>query len=225
MKTARFASIVEAAGAPSPHPLWLAPENDPALQRAIRDNRVMTVHQNARGTRKDYATVGFDPQPEAQYLFFPKSLRRFRERRIVGIDYALLAQETTPPASSAESASSRKKAAPAKKPSKVTHSSSASENVVPFAPEPTPSVAPTPSRPNKPAPKSSPKSANATPRDEKPRKPAGKSVEPRVKPTVAPPPSVPADVLKQLRRVSSDLKAGKAVAAYERLQDVLRQLE
>jgi hypothetical protein len=34
--------------------------------------------------------VGFKETKEARYLIFPKSLKRFAEERIVGIDWALV---------------------------------------------------------------------------------------------------------------------------------------
>src|SRR4051812_5620705 len=90
MKTARFTEIVAAAGKPQVHPLWLAPAKDPDLKRAVRDCRVMTIHQNLRGTKKDYGTVGLHLEGSTQVLVFPKSLRRFGDRHIVGVDYKLI---------------------------------------------------------------------------------------------------------------------------------------
>lgn len=92
MKTARFTDVVAGAGRPLVHPLWLAPDKDPALKRAVRECRVMTIHQALRGTKKDYGTVGLHLEGSTQVLVFPKPLRRFGDRRIVGIDYALTVQ-------------------------------------------------------------------------------------------------------------------------------------
>jgi nicotinamidase-related amidase len=91
MKTVRFTQIVANCGAPSVHLTWVPPEQDRSLKTALKQNRVMTVHQNVRGTTKDYGTVGLLKTPHAQILVFPRSLKRFEERRVVGIDYALLA--------------------------------------------------------------------------------------------------------------------------------------
>lgn len=91
MKTARFSDVVAKSGRPEVHLTWTAPASDPVLQHAAREHRVMTVHQHLRGSKKDFATVGLEPAPEAQYLVFPKSLRTFNGRRVVGIRYELLA--------------------------------------------------------------------------------------------------------------------------------------
>jgi hypothetical protein len=43
------------------------------------------------GTTRDYGTIGLLKTPHAQLLVFPRSLKRFADRRVVGIDYSLLA--------------------------------------------------------------------------------------------------------------------------------------
>lgn len=91
MKTARFASVVAKCGKPSPHLAWIALEQDRELKAAVAANRVMTIHQIARGGKKDFGTVGFSPGPQTQLLIFPRSLKRFADERIVAIDYDLLA--------------------------------------------------------------------------------------------------------------------------------------
>ncbi len=96
MKTARFADVVRQAGEPNTYQLWLDPKKDRTLQRAIADHRVMTIHQNNVGTQKDFGFAGFREEPHAQYLIFPKSVKAFADRRIVGINYALLAKESRP---------------------------------------------------------------------------------------------------------------------------------
>lgn len=111
MKTARFTDVVAAAGPPQVHSLWVEPGKDPALKRAVRDCRVMTLHQVLRGTRKDYGTVGLQADESSQILVFPKSLRKFGEARIVGIDYALIVQpESKDPVSAFAGALARKPA-------------------------------------------------------------------------------------------------------------------
>lgn len=85
-----MAQIVEQAGVPEVHLAWVAPAEDPALQRASRQHRVVTIHQRTRGSKKDFATVGLEPERHAQYLIFPRSLRQFQGARIVGIHYEAL---------------------------------------------------------------------------------------------------------------------------------------
>jgi hypothetical protein len=90
MKTARFATVVEAAGRPDVHILLTGPENDRALQAAIKAHRVMTVHQDQIGRKADYGTIGFDPGPSRQFLVFPRSVSQFAGSSIVAIKYDLL---------------------------------------------------------------------------------------------------------------------------------------
>ena len=97
MKTARFKQVVEACGRPQVHLSWTKPDRDDVLMKAVKAHRVMTVHQSLRGSAKDFGTVGMLKDDTAQLLLFPKSLRRFNDRRIVGIDYALLVPEKLAP--------------------------------------------------------------------------------------------------------------------------------
>jgi hypothetical protein len=48
----------------------------------------MTVLQSQTGT--DFGMVGFKEDKQARYLIFPKSLKRFAHKRIVGIDWAVV---------------------------------------------------------------------------------------------------------------------------------------
>jgi hypothetical protein len=48
----------------------------------------MTILKSERGT--DFGIIGFKESREARYLVFPKSLKRFAEQRIIGIDWALV---------------------------------------------------------------------------------------------------------------------------------------
>jgi len=49
---------------------------------------VMTILKSESGT--DFGIVGFKQRKGATYLVFPKSLKRFAEKRIIGIDWALV---------------------------------------------------------------------------------------------------------------------------------------
>jgi hypothetical protein len=95
MDTVRFSKIVEAAGKPDVHVLWIDPAKDSVLQKAIKANRVMTIHQGA-GTKSDYGTVGFEKNASGQVLIFPKSLKSFENNRIVGVKYDLLESVSAP---------------------------------------------------------------------------------------------------------------------------------
>jgi hypothetical protein len=88
IKTARFSQVIENCGKPQVYTLWQKPFADRHLQAEIKKNRVMTILKSESGT--DFAIVGFKESKEARYLIFPKSLKRFAEKRIIGIDWALV---------------------------------------------------------------------------------------------------------------------------------------
>ena len=87
-KTARFSQVIDNSGKPQVYTLWQKPSADRHLQSQIKNNRVMTILKSESGT--DFGIIGFKESKEARYLIFPKSLKRFAEKRIVGIDWALL---------------------------------------------------------------------------------------------------------------------------------------
>jgi hypothetical protein len=88
MKTVRFAEVVASAGRPEVHLLLARPQDDEILQRAIKANRVMTIHQEVVGNKADYGTTGFE-KTAGQILLFPKSIKRFAGRRVVGVNFDL----------------------------------------------------------------------------------------------------------------------------------------
>ena len=87
-KTARFAEVVERCGAPEVYTLWLPPRKDRHLQSQIRQSRIMTIQQSEGGA--DFGCVGLMARKGAIYLQFSKSLKRFDDRRIVGIKWELV---------------------------------------------------------------------------------------------------------------------------------------
>ncbi|HEY6070520.1 MAG TPA: hypothetical protein VIU85_04020 [Chthoniobacterales bacterium] len=87
-KTKRFSDVVQNAGKPEPYTLWLKPAQDRHLQSEIKNNRVMTIL--ATGAGSEFGMVGFKQQKDARYLVFPKGLKRFENRRIVGINWDLV---------------------------------------------------------------------------------------------------------------------------------------
>lgn len=88
VKTARFAEVVEKCGRPQVYTLWQKPSTDRHLQSQLKNNRVMTILRSPSGT--DFGIVGFKESKDVRYLIFPKSLKRFADKRIVGIDWALV---------------------------------------------------------------------------------------------------------------------------------------
>ena len=87
-KTARFAQVVEKCGKPEVYTLWQKPAHDRHLQSEIKNNRVMTIQKSESGT--DFGIAGFKERKGASYLVFPKSLKRFENERIVGINWDLV---------------------------------------------------------------------------------------------------------------------------------------
>ncbi len=88
VKTARFAVVVERCGTPEVHTLWQKPEKDRHFQTLLKNHRVMTIQRTETGT--DFGVVDFCEQKGVTYLAFPKSLKRFEENRIVGINWELI---------------------------------------------------------------------------------------------------------------------------------------
>lgn len=89
-KVVRFSDLVNQLGNPHTTTLWRAPEKDPAFLKAVKENRVLTVHQENRSQKSDVGSVGFHREKTAAYLIFPKSLEKFSEAKIVGIKYELI---------------------------------------------------------------------------------------------------------------------------------------
>ena len=87
-KTARFADIVERAGKPEPYTLWQKPAQDRYLQSEIKNHRVMTILKTDAGS--EFGIIGFKEKKGASYLIFPKGLKRFENRRIVGMSWDLV---------------------------------------------------------------------------------------------------------------------------------------
>jgi hypothetical protein len=87
-KTTRFSQVIKECGKPQVYTLWQKPSADRHLQAQIKKTRVMTILKSESGT--DFGIVGFKETREARYLIFPKSLTRFVERRIIGIDWGLV---------------------------------------------------------------------------------------------------------------------------------------
>jgi hypothetical protein len=88
VKTVRFSELVERSGRPESYTLWQKPSADRHLQSAIKNNHIVTIQRSESGT--EFGIVGFKQAKDARYLVFPKSLKRFENRRAVGINWDLL---------------------------------------------------------------------------------------------------------------------------------------
>jgi hypothetical protein len=88
-KTVRFTRVVERSGKPHVHTLWVAPEKDAELQRALEAHRVMAVEPAGTAGKTDLGVVGFAAREHqgAQILIFPKSLKPFEGARVVGVKF------------------------------------------------------------------------------------------------------------------------------------------
>jgi len=93
-KTIRFGDLVRASGRPHLVTLWVDPKKDPSFSKAIRENRVLTIHTDPTNHKKEYGEIGFHQEHGNVYLVFPESLPK-EEARIVGINYQL-AEEQAP---------------------------------------------------------------------------------------------------------------------------------
>ncbi len=112
MTTARFKDLVARVGRPEVHLSWSGPAKDAVLQEAAKANRLLSVHQNTRGGKKDHGEVGLHAGRDVQYLLFPKSLRAFAGKRIVGIDYDALGGELSASAPAVTKRAKKASAAP-----------------------------------------------------------------------------------------------------------------
>lgn len=88
VRTARFAAVVERCGQPQVYTLWQPPKKDRHLQAQTRQSRIMTIQRSNTGA--EFGCVGFLQRKGAIYLAFPKSLKRFADKRIVGIKWELV---------------------------------------------------------------------------------------------------------------------------------------
>ena len=93
MKTIRFSQLVQKCGEPEVYTQWIPAEKDLPLQAAIGAHKVMTIHVQTVGARKDHGEIGYLEGGQRVLLVFPRSLARFQERKVVGIDYDLLRKE------------------------------------------------------------------------------------------------------------------------------------
>src|SRR5258705_9937293 len=90
--TIRFAQLIKDSGTPQVVTLWSKAEDDPVLQQAIRDNRILSVEQPRAEAKKDVGEIGFHPGANVLYLLFPKPLPTEADARIVGIKYDVVQQ-------------------------------------------------------------------------------------------------------------------------------------
>jgi len=90
VKTARFSRVVEKCGEPEVYTLWQKPRADRHFQSRIKNTRVMTIQESGSGI--EFGIAGFREKKGATYLVFPKSLKRFADKRIVGVNWALVSQ-------------------------------------------------------------------------------------------------------------------------------------
>ncbi len=88
IKTVRFSQIVDRCGTPEVYTLWQKLAADRHFQTLLKNDRVMTIRPRATGT--EFGEIGFARSKTATYLAFPKSLRRFGDKRIVGIKWDLV---------------------------------------------------------------------------------------------------------------------------------------
>lgn len=88
VKAARFAVVVERCGTPEVYTLWQKPEKDRHFQSMLKNHRVMTIQQNDHDA--EFGVIDFCEHKGATYLVFPKSLKRFAEKRVIGIKWELV---------------------------------------------------------------------------------------------------------------------------------------
>ncbi len=130
--TVRFSEVVKVAGQPEPYTLWQAPEENGAFGKALREHRVMTIRGGA-GSQTDYGEIGYTKDRTSQLLLFPKSLKAFEGKRVVGIKYDLLGSAPDKKQPEAQAPRKPRKEAPSSSP---TPAPVAEEKRTPTAVEP-----------------------------------------------------------------------------------------
>ena len=90
IKIVRLRDLMKASGKPVAHVLWIPPEQDPAITLAAEENRVLSVHQLAGVSRKDFGVIGLLLEPGILHFIFPKPLAYAGGTKVIGIDYDLL---------------------------------------------------------------------------------------------------------------------------------------
>jgi hypothetical protein len=140
VKTARFAKVVEKAGRPEIYLTLIDPTKDSKLQAAVKAHRVMTVSQESVGNKTDRGEIGFEAGAHRQFLVFPKTLKAFAGRTVVGIKYDLLEDRELPKNQRAAPARAprtpKPKRAPKIRTEKRKPEPASAPKVVPFKPEP-----------------------------------------------------------------------------------------
>jgi hypothetical protein len=99
VKTARFSKVVEKCGDPETYLLLMDPAKDRTFQAGLKAQRVMTVFQEAVGTKTDRGEVGFQPGRGRQFLVFPKSLTPFAGERSLALNTSSSVRPKSPKAS------------------------------------------------------------------------------------------------------------------------------
>ena len=217
----RFTRVVERSGKPHVHTLWVAPEKDAELKRALGSHRVMAVEPSGATNKTDLGVVGFNPHEHkgAQILIFPKSLKPFEGARVVGVKFDLVDQPDVVAATGDEDRSVMKKRAGKAKPPKARAATGrAKTSHRPSAPEresneladelqndlrePTRQRAESGSSSEKPPHRSPPAKSRRGAKSN-----GGESDDAKLK-----------TLLRDVRAAMNELQRGKAVAAYQRLQ-------
>jgi hypothetical protein len=209
MKTVRFTQVVERSGQPAVHAFWVAPEKDREFQRALKTHRVLTVAAIGKG-KADAGHVGFENYtPGAQVLIFPKSLRPFEGAKIVGVKFDMVSQPETVAAKPADVFADRTRRHRARPSSHLRGDPPRRDSG-----EPPQVVAKDRRDASKPA-DAPPVLSDQTRAAAAARPPAAKRIR-QARQRAAEAPS--ADLLvREIKAALKELKAGKAVAAYERL--------
>lgn len=208
MKTARFSQVVARSGEPKVHDQWLAPAKDRALKTAVKEQRVMTVITHSVGSTKDHGEIGLVDARQRVLLVFPKNLRAFAGRRIVGINYDLL--QKVPERA--------KKKVPVKTQPGAGHSktrTSTSEAALRlFRPEEE-------AKKEEPE-KAPPPHAKAPPRPRRQTKKARKAAPPSPPSAVKTTTHADRGLRAQVKKAMKQLQSGKAVQAYQTLEAALK---
>jgi hypothetical protein len=221
MKTARFSEVVKKCGQPEVYLAFMAPDRDTTLQSAIRHHHVMTVNQSTVGQKADFAVVGYEKSFKGQILIFPRSLAKFKDRKVIGINYDLIAKDEVERKAKKKP---RPETAPKPKPKAVSKTRvAAGKEAEVFTGEQDKKKEKVVSK-TRPQARSKKKTAKKAAR--RPVKKASQPPKPKSTPrrNPKPKPLSLATIKQQLRKALEALEKGNQVLAYKQLDDLMKKL-
>jgi len=194
----------------------------------------MTIHQPPAGTKTDYGTIGFEKNVSGQVLIFPKSLKSFADKRVIGVKYDLLEWASVPKSQQAPKAQlakpatkSKPKKIPAQRVKQPVAEESAPARVLKFPavkvepPEPEPTPPPPEPEPTPPPLDQPPEFEISEPTPTPAPTPVSTPIPHPTPKNEERPNEEVEEIKKQVRQAMKILEEGKQVAAFNLLKHIV----